>query len=321
TGTVTEHLFVFAQVDYNAPLGTGSQNSVQMRDFYGDISIDDDKEHRFRVGVSKVPFGFTNMQSSQNRIALERADGINSAFEELRDTGVFYYWAPKETRELYAKLVKDGLRGSGDYGVFGFGAFAGQGPNRSDQNGQVHWVARAAYPFHVFDEQVMELGVQAYTGHYVATVAPIGTVTPTQPSKGVRDERAGVTAVWYPQPFGVEAEWNWGHGPELRDDFSTIEKRYLQGGHVQASWIESGSTGTWVPYARWNFYDGGRKNARNTPGERVDEIDVGTEWSLWPEVELTVQYTHTFVRTNTNVAPYQEAHGDDRIGFQVQINF
>ncbi|MBL8898075.1 MAG: hypothetical protein JNM84_10635, partial [Planctomycetes bacterium] len=47
TGTVTEHLFVFAQVDYNAPLGTGSQNSVQMRDFYGDISIDDDKEHRF----------------------------------------------------------------------------------------------------------------------------------------------------------------------------------------------------------------------------------------------------------------------------------
>ena len=51
------------------------------------------------------------------------------------------------------------------------------------------------------------------------------------------------------------------------------------------------------------------------------EIDVGTEWSLWPEVELTVQYTHTFLRTNTSVAPYEDAHGDDRIGFQVQINF
>ncbi|MBL8898074.1 MAG: porin [Planctomycetes bacterium] len=321
SGDVTDHLFVYAQMDFNGSVGGGGTSGLQMRDYYGDIAIDEAKEHRFRIGQSKVPFGWVNLQSSQNRGPMERPDAINSAAEGERDIGAFYYWAPAETRELFKQLVRDGLKGSGDYGVFGFGAYSGQGPNRSDQNGQVHWIARASYPFHVFDEQVMELGVQGYTGHYVSPVGAIGTVTPTQPSKGTRDERVGVTAIWYPQPFGLEAEWNWGHGPKLRDDFSRIEKRWLQGGYVQASFLEKGASGTWFPFVRWNFYDGGRKFARNAPDDQVSEIDLGTEWSPWPEVELTLMYTHTFVRTNTSVAPYDEARGEDRIGFQVQINF
>src|SRR3712207_8809216 len=49
------------------------------------IAIDDAKEHRFRVGQSKVPFGWVNLQSSQNRAPLERPDALNQAVEGERD--------------------------------------------------------------------------------------------------------------------------------------------------------------------------------------------------------------------------------------------
>jgi len=66
---------------------------LQMRDLYGDIAVDKDKEFRFRVGQSKVPFGWVNLQSSQNRGPLERPDALNSAAEGERDVGVFFMWA------------------------------------------------------------------------------------------------------------------------------------------------------------------------------------------------------------------------------------
>jgi len=43
-----------------------------------------------------------------------------------------------------------------------------------------------------------------------------------------------------------------------------------------------------------------------------------------PEVEITVMYTHTFWRTDTTdttLPYYDEARSEDRIGFQVQVNF
>jgi hypothetical protein len=79
------------------------------------------KEFRLRVGQSKVPFGFENLQSSQNRLTLDRNDALNSAVANERDLGAFFYWAPSKIRERFAMLVKDGYKGSGDYGVFAFG--------------------------------------------------------------------------------------------------------------------------------------------------------------------------------------------------------
>jgi phosphate-selective porin len=37
----------------------------------------DTKKFRLRVGQSKVPFGFENLQSSQNRLTLDRNDALN----------------------------------------------------------------------------------------------------------------------------------------------------------------------------------------------------------------------------------------------------
>jgi hypothetical protein len=325
SGDVTDHLFVYAQSDFAGSTGvTGSDSAVQMRDFYGDIAVDKDKEHRFRVGQSKVPFGWVNLQSSQNRAAIERPDALNSAFEGERDMGAYYYWAPKHIRDLFRDLVRSGRKGSGDYGVIGVGAFAGQGPNRSDRNGDVHWVARASYPFEFENKQVVELGVQGYTGHYVVGTAAVGGVTPTVEDGGVRDERLASTFVLYPQPFGLEAEWNWGRGPQLADDRTAIDTEYLQGGYVQANYMLKTESGVWFPFARWNFFDGARKFATNAPKDEVSEFDVGIEYSPVPEVEITVMYTHTFWRTDTTdttLPYYDEARSEDRIGFQVQVNF
>jgi hypothetical protein len=85
-----------------------------------------DTKFRLRVGQSKVPFGFENLQSSQNRLTLDRNDALNSAVANERDLGAFFYWAPSKIRERFAMLVKDGYKGSGDYGVFAFGVYNGQ---------------------------------------------------------------------------------------------------------------------------------------------------------------------------------------------------
>jgi hypothetical protein len=327
SGDVTDHLYVYLQPDFNASPSDG-QYSAQLRDVYADISFDKDKEYRVRLGQSKVPFGFSNLQSSQNRAALERPDALNSAVEGERDIGGFFYWAPAEVRERFKHLVSAGLKGSGDYGVAGIGLYSGQGLNRSDRNGDPHAVARLSYPFELPKKQVLELGVQGYTGRFVvdteAVVSPVNsaaTIRPTAGSDGIADERVGVTAVWYPQPFGFEAEWNVGRGPSLSRDFSRIDSDFLQGGYVQLNYKADTAWGVWFPFVRWQRYEGGRKFARNAPDSSVDELDFGVEWSPWKEVEIAVSYTHTFHRTNTRTAPYRDAAGSDRIGMQVQWNY
>lgn len=327
SGDVTDHLYVYLQPDFNASPSDG-QYSAQLRDVYADVSFDSDKEYRIRFGQSKVPFGHSNLQSSQNRAPLERADAINSAVEGERDIGAFFYWAPAEIRERFRHLVASGLKGSGDYGVAGLGVYSGQGLNRSDRNGDPHLVARLSYPFELPRKQILELGVQGYTGRFVVDTESVANpvnsasnVRPVASASGVADERIGFTAVLYPQPFGFEAEWNLGRGPELSRDFRSIDSDFLQGGYIQLNYKAETPFGSWFPFVRWQRYQGGRKFARNAPDSRVEEIDLGVEWSLWKEVEIAVSYTHTFHRTNTRTAPYGDAAGSDRIGVQLQWNY
>jgi hypothetical protein len=144
---------------------------VQLRDFYADIGFDSKNEYRLRLGQSKIPFSFENLQSSQNRLPLDRADATNSAHANERDIGAFFMWAPKKIRDRFASLVNDGLKGSGDYGVFAVGAFNGQTANRAEANNSLHTVARITYPFAI-GHQIVEPSVAAYTGKYVVTAGP-----------------------------------------------------------------------------------------------------------------------------------------------------
>lgn len=325
SGDVTDHLFLYLQSDYMA--GVGGVNALQARDVYADVSLDPAREFRVRLGLSKVPYGFTNMQSSQNRYALERPDALNSAVEGERDLGAYFIWAPYEIRNRFKDLVKMGLRGSGDYGVLNFGVYSGQGINNADRNGDVHYIARAAWPFEFDNGQILEVGASYFSGRYVPTAAAIaGVGTPSFDSRGVRDERVAINAILYPQPFGLEAEWTWGREPMLSSDMRTISSQNTSGGFVQAVYRHVfPNQAELIPFLRWQTFDGARKFAANAPRNRVDEIAFGLEYIPYPELELTLMYS-TGTRTNTldNPAAAGPRYRDVNyhyLGIQAQINF
>jgi len=324
SGDVTSHLYLYAQMDFFGTVSAtnGTNYVVQARDYYADISLDPAREHRFRMGLSKIPFGFATMQSSQNRLALERPEAIDTAVENQRDFGAYYMWAPYAIRERFKDLVKMGLRGSGDYGVVALGTYAGNGINRPDNNGEMHYLARLTYPFEFSNGQFLELGVQGYWGRFLPTTAAIaGVGTPTVAnSHGVVDSRVAVSGILYPQPFGIETEWNWGRGPVLSKDMRTIAAGNLSGGYIQPAYRHVfANQKELIPFVRWQTYNGGRKFANNAPVDKVNEIGFGFRYIPYPELELTAMYMHGN-RTNTNVAPYSNT-SYDYLGIQAQVNF
>jgi phosphate-selective porin len=287
-GQVHERVFIYLQPDFASSVG-GSGNVSQLRDWYMDVGLDQDNEYRLRIGQSKVPFSYENMQSSQNRLPLDRADATNSAASNERDLGVFFYWAPKATRTRLRSLVNDGLKGSGDYGVFALGAFNGQTANRPDGNNGQHVVARLSYPV-VVGTQIIEPGVAAYRGYYV--------VTPDQRSSGVkgtadfnyRDERVLTQFNLAPRPLGILAEYNWGRGPEFNPATDSIETRGLQGGFVTTSYKIDRDQAVYIPFVRYQVYEGGKKHERDARSHSVNDLEFGVEWQPNPAFELVVAY-------------------------------
>ncbi|WP_395737397.1 porin [Prosthecobacter sp.] len=322
SGDLTNHVYLYFQADLFG--GVNGNGGVQARDYYADVSLDPAREHRVRMGLSKVPYGYATMQSSQNRLALERPEAISTAVEGERDFGVYYMYAPYEIRERFKNLVKMGLRGSGDYGMLTFGAYSGQGINRPDTNGQPHWIARATYPFEFDNGQFLEIGIQGYAGKFNTTTAPIpGVGTPVNGNGGNRgftDARVAISGVLFPQPFGIETEWNWGKGPVLSNDLKTISTASLSGGYVQANYRHVfANQRELIPFVRWQTYNGGRKFAPNAPRDKVNEVGVGFRFIPYPELELTAMFMHG-MRANTNVAPYGNVNYD-YLGVQAQVNF
>jgi hypothetical protein len=100
SGDVNDHVSIYLQPDFasSVPGSPDANQFVQIRDWYADIYLDTDRVHRIRAGQSKVPYGWENMQSSRNRIPLDRNDAFNTAVKNERDLGVFYYWTPKPAK-------------------------------------------------------------------------------------------------------------------------------------------------------------------------------------------------------------------------------
>lgn len=321
-GDVHPRVSVYLQTDFASAIG--DQNHVPlMRDWYADVALDADKEFRFRIGQSKVPYGFENLQSSQNRLALDRNDAVNSALKDERDLGVFAYWAPARIRKRFKELVDNNLKGSGDYGVVGLGVYNGQTANRFDRNDNLHVVGRVSYPFQI-GQQFLELGVGGYTGLYTVSVAP----TEGGPSYRLRDDdgnmrdaRAVASVVLYPQPLGIQAEYNVGKGPQqTKDDAEVIATESLHGGYVQLMYkIEEplGSVSL-IPYARATLYEGGKKFEVNTPRYDVKELELGAEWQLIKPLEVTVAYT--FADRTSSKPPYAQQVGQ-LARVQLQFNY
>ncbi|MBA4189702.1 MAG: porin [Planctomycetaceae bacterium] len=335
-GDVSEYLSFYWQQDFAVTLpGASTTFFGQLRDLYGDVYLDKERVNRFRVGLSKVPYGWENMQSSQNRVPLDRTDAINTAVSlNERDLGVFYYWTPKDKQKLFKDLVDGGLKGSGNFGIFALGVYNGQGLATIEQNLDPHVVARFTWPFQLASGQVVEASIQGYTGKYVvagAPIRPLGEGDSTTPkgtggNKGYLDQRIAGTFVWYAQPFGFQTEWNVGRGPGLNDAQSAIETRPLQGGYAMVMYkVDTARHGIFIPYTRYQHYRGGYKSVFNAPYGGHDEWDLGVEWQIRKEMELTLEYS--FVN-GVNVSPIDKAGANSYQNFdggilraQFQINY
>lgn len=320
-GDVHERVFVYLQPDFASSIGDQLHVTI-LRDWYADISLDEKKEYRLRVGQSKVPYGFENMQSSSNRLALDRNDAINSAVKDERDLGVFFYWAPAEIRKRFKHLVDSGLKGSGDYGVLALGVFNGQSANRPEQNDNLHVVGRVTWPFQI-GQQFVELGVGAYAGKYTVRLAqPAGgpMIVSTDPDNTYADWRAIGSIVVYPQPFGFQAEWNAGRGPALgKNQTNIIRDRPLHGGYAQVMYKHDTEGGqAFIPFARATYYEGGKKFEPNAPRYSVKELEAGLEWQPISAVELVLAY-NVSERTSDKY-PYKLQSGHTT-RVQLQFNY
>lgn len=259
-----------------------AEHVVELRDFYAEVSLDREKELRLRAGLTKVPYGFENLQSSQDRAPFERSDAINSATSTERDLGVYATFAPRGLRERFAELADGRHKGAGDLGVVAVGVFNGQGPNAPERNANKHVIARVAYPFAIGGVQMLELSGGGYTGRYV-TERSSGVGGP----RDVRDVRVHAAVVLYPRPLGFQAEYNVGVGPELAD--GAVVERPLGGGYVMAI----AHVGPTFPYARGQYYDGGWKASVDSPRREVLELETGLEWRLLKNIELTGAYVES----------------------------
>jgi len=286
---------------------------------YFDLGLDKENEFRLRVGQSKVPFGFENMQSSQNRLPLDRADALNSAVSNERDMGVFFYWAPKKTRELFSSLVREGLKGSGDYGVFGLGVYNGQTANKPEANLNRHVVGRISYPFAV-KNQIIELGIQGYKGLYTFGSSQLSSGVGINEDKTYADERVAASLVVYPKPFGIQAEYNIGRGPEFDVLLDSITTQKLSGGYVTASYKLNWKEQTFIPFTRFQKYSGGKKHELDARSYDVEELEIGMEWQPAKQFELVVMYTMS-ERRYEDFANQDNKQKGNLMRIQAQINF
>src|SRR5690606_3742574 len=319
SGQIGKRVYFYLQPDFASSASSTGLHFGQIRDAYFDIGIDDKNEYRIRVGQSKIPFGFENMQSSQQRLPLDRNDGLNSAFKNERDLGVFFYWAPEEKRKLFSDLKSQGLKGSGDYGVFAFGVFNGQTANKPELNDEPHVVTRFSYPFRI-GNQIIEPGIQAYTGKFVIPEGQSSAGVSIDADREYLDQRIAASFVLYPQPFGIQAEYNVGKGPEFDKTLGAITTQNLTGGYITLSYLRRIGQQVVIPFSRIQYYEGGKKHEQDARSYKVNEWELGVEWQPVKQFELVAMYTVSSRRFEDYQLPDNFQEGN-LLRLQAQLNF
>lgn len=296
-GDITDRLQLYFQHDFGAAVNNQSsterrENFGQLRDVYADWFLDPERRLRLRFGQSKVPFGWENLQSSSNRLPLDRSDAINSGVSGERDVGINVYYTPAPVQAIWDRLTKDKQKLFGNYGAFGLAVYNGQGTNRTERTDNLMKVAMATWPFALdglgplFRDQVLEIGGSAMFNRFRPELRS-GGVSPVD----YRDDRVAVHAILYPQPFGIQTEWTTGWGPQYDSASATIRSSRLGGGYVQLM-ANVGQTpvGRAIPYVRWQHYRGGWKANVDAPRLETDEWELGAEIQLVEALELTIAY-------------------------------
>jgi hypothetical protein len=317
SGNLSERVSFYIQPDFASSVSTTSLNFGQIRDAYFDVALDEKKEYRIRFGQSKVPFGFENLQSSQNRLALDRSDALNAISNE-RDLGISFMYAPDKIRKRFAHLANAGLKGSGDYGVFALSVNNGQTANKPETNNSPHVFARVTYPFELKNKQVIEASVQAYQGHIDITKNSTAVKGATQ----FFEKRIAGTIVYYPQPFGFQAEYNVGEGPEYDPTSNSVLSKKLYGGYAQAMYVVKLKEGkqTLIPFAKYQYYHGGKKSENDARRHIVKDLEIGAEWQPLENFEFVAIYTISDRTFEDSLLPSNHQKGN-LLRLQAQLNF
>jgi Phosphate-selective porin O and P len=318
-GQISKNVYIYVQPDFASSPSSDRLHFTQLRDAYFDVGVDNDNEFRFRIGQSKVPYGFENMQSSQNRLPLDRNDALNSAVSNERDLGVFFYWAPKNKRKLFSSLVNDGLKGSGDYGIFAIGAYNGQTANNPELNKEPHIASRITYPFEI-KNQIIELSVQGYKGKYVIPKSNLSSGVKSATDLNYDDERFAASLVLYPKPFGILAEYTVGNGPEFNKETDSIEVQSLFGGFVTLTYLWKINNHVLMPFVRYQYYEGGKKHEKDARSYVVDDLEYGVEWQINKNFELVVNYTMS-ERRYEDFSKQDNLQTGELLRIQAQVNF
>lgn len=325
-GDISDRVSLYLQGDMAAAVSNQAgteprQNFFQMRDAYADLFLDRNRSLKLRLGQSKVPFGWENLQSSSNRVPLDRTDAINAPVPGERDLGVVAYYTPPAIQTIWDELARDGQKLFGNYGALGLGIYNGQGINRAERTEGMMAVAMATMPMRLdglgglFEGQVAEFGASAMLNRMRPEIRT-GGVSAT----AFKDNHVGVHAMLYPRPFGIQAEWTRGKGPQWDRVTGSIRSKGSTGGYVMAMYrLADTPAGQFVPFARWQHYRGGWKAATNAPRLETDEYEVGVEWLPMKELELTFAYANA-KRSEADERRTGQAKGDV-IRTQVQWNY
>lgn len=315
SGYASTRLYVYLQYDMATAISSSLQHGVGLKDAYFDAAITEDFSHRIRFGQSKIPYGFENMQSSSNRLALDRNDAINSAAKDERDLGAFYMYTPVKIRNRLAYLTKSGLKGSGDYGMIAIGLYNGQGAGRVEANDNLHALARITYPFELKNKRIIETGIQAYKGQFNIAKSNLNLSKETN----FLDERIGVSVIAYPQKLGFQAEYNIGKGPEYDLATKSTVVKKLKGGYAQVMYKYTKDNFTLIPFFKVQHYEGGKKFETDARAYNVKQAEIGIEWQF-AKFELVAHYNIENRNYIDALKPINHQTGS-RLRLQAQFNY
>jgi len=236
--------------------------------------------------------------------------------------------------------------------MLGIGVINGQDINQQDKNKNKHLVFHSMYPHEFSNGQIVEVGMDAFTGQVVVSTSPVVPTNPAlsggqpispQVTNGGNylDERVTWHVVVYPQPFGFQAEYLIGRTPQLNEARTAVELGSVHGGYVQLYYNYKCDTycQSIFPYVRTQEYFGGLKLQDNAPRSSTRETEVGLQYQFIRALQLTVAYAWTqrtsgdsstlpansfcgtsFSQVECTQTPYQLQTGN-LVRFQLQWSF
>ncbi len=124
----------------------------------------------------------------------------------------------------------------------------------------------------------------------------------------------------YPKPFGIQAEYNIGQGPEFNKITDSIEVKNLNGGYIQCMYNVPLKKQFLMPFIKYQVYNGGKKHERDARSYIVKDLEIGFEWQPVKQFELVAIYTISN-RRYEDFSLQDNLQRGNLLRLQAQINF